>query len=210
VGRIVLIVAGGPPPGVAELPVAPDVVIAADGGLAHAIALGLRVDLVIGDMDSVSVSDLDAAGAAGIRVERHPRAKDRTDLELALDAALAEGAGSILVIGSAGGRLDHFLANALVLASPAYADVEIDALVEGARIAVVRNRRRLHGAPGDLLSLLPVGGPARGVRTEGLAYPLAGEDLHPGTTRGVSNVFVTGRALVELRSGTLLAVQPSA
>ncbi len=206
--RVVLIVAGGPPPDLAELPAAPDVVVAADGGLAHALALGLRVDLVIGDMDSVTEADLRVAEARGARVERHPRDKDKTDLELALDAAVADGASSVLVLGGAGGRLDHFLANALVLASPAYRHVEIDALVGGARIAVIRDRRTLRGRPGDLLSLLPVGGPACGVRTAGLAYVLAGEDLQPGTTRGVSNVFAAETAAVELLSGTLLAIQP--
>lgn len=183
-------------------------VIAADGGLGHARALGLRADLVVGDMDSVAQADLRAAEAAGARVQRHPRNKDRTDLELALDAAVAHGAERVLVLGGASGRFDHVLANALVLASPAYAGVAIDAVFAGARVAVVRDRRLLRGAPGGLLTLLAVGGPARGVRTDGLAYPLRDEDLEPGSTRGVSNVFAGSTATVALRAGTLLAVQP--
>jgi thiamine pyrophosphokinase len=208
VDRLVLIVTGGEPAAPAPVRPVPDLVIAADGGLAHARTLGLAVDLVVGDMDSVSAEDLRAAKAAGARVERHPQAKDKTDLELALDTAVTGGAGRVLVIGGGGGRLDHFLANALVLASPAYDGVDVDAQVGGARIAVVRDRRELHGRPGDLLSLLPVNGPACGVRTEGLAYVLADEDLLPGSTRGVSNVFAAPTAVVELRTGTLLAVQP--
>ena len=63
--------------------------IAADGGVDRALALGLHVDVAIGDFDSVTAAGLAAAEAAGARIERHPAAKDATDLELALDAALA-------------------------------------------------------------------------------------------------------------------------
>jgi thiamine pyrophosphokinase len=161
--------------------------------------------VVVGDLDSVDRETVDATGA---RLELHGRNKDRTDLELALDAALAAGARRVLVVGGAGGRVDHELANLLLLAAPAYAAAQVDALLGGARVAVVRDRRTLTGRPGDLLSLLPVHGPALGVRTEGLGYVLADEDLHAGSTRGVSNVFRGTTATVELRAGTLLAVQP--
>ena len=51
-------------------------------------------------------------------------------------------------------------------------------------------------------------GPAEGVRTEGLLYPLHGETLTIGTTRGVSNVLVAAEALVELTAGVALVVRP--
>ena len=66
----------------------------------------------------------------------------------------------------------------------------------------------MHGAPGELLTLLPLGGPATGVTTNGLEYPLRGETLAPGTTRGVSNVFVEREARVALERGVLLAIRP--
>lgn len=184
-------------------------VIAADSGLVHAQTLGRSVDLVVGDLDSVPGEALDRAVAAGARVEQHPTDKDKTDLELAIDAAVALGARHVLVLGAGGGdRLDHFLANALLLASPSFADVEIDAFVGPARIAVVRRASELHGHPGELVSLLALGGPARGVRTEGLRYPLNGESLHPGSTRGVSNELEARHAHVSIDGGVLFAVQP--
>ena len=87
--RAVVIVAGGHPLGGLhpELP-AGAFVIAADGGVDRALALGLHVDLAVGDFDSVTPAGLAAVRAAGARVERHPPTKDATDLELALDAAL--------------------------------------------------------------------------------------------------------------------------
>lgn len=184
-----------------------DMVIAADGGVDRALALGLHVDLAIGDFDSVTPKGLAAAEAAGARIERHPPAKDATDLELALDAALALGPARIVVVGADGGRLDHLLGSVLLLGDERYADVEIDAYLGTATVHVIRGSRTLVGAAGDLLSLLPVHGAAEGVTTEGLEYPLRGEALPPGTSRGVSNVFSTAEVHITVERGCLFAVR---
>jgi len=206
-----LVFAGGDPPGAGGRAgdLRADLVVAADSGLAHALALGVHVDLVIGDLDSVDPTQLDAAVADGAVVERHPAAKDATDLELALDAALDRGATSVHVVGVGGGRLDHFFGNVLLLASPRYAAARVDAHVAGAHVVVVHDRVELDGSPGGMCSLLPFGGPAVGVLTEGLRFPLRHETLAPGTTRGVSNEFLATRAAVSLESGVLLAVVPA-
>lgn len=183
--------------------------IAADGGVDRALALGLHVDVAIGDFDSVTPAGLAAAEAAGARVERHPVAKDATDLELALDAAIARGPARIVVIGSDGGRLDHLLGSVLLLGDERYAGTEIDAYLGDSRIHVVRGSRTLVGTPGDLLSLLPVHGAAEGVTTEGLEYPLQGETLPPGTSRGVSNVLCATEVHITVERGCLLAVRPT-
>ena len=77
------------------------------------------------------------------------------------------------------------------------------------RLASSAARARSTGAPGDLLSLLPVHGAAEGVTTEGLEYPLRGETLPPGTSRGVSNVFAASEARITVERGCLLAVRPA-
>src|SRR5262249_22916544 len=77
-----------------------------------------------------------------------------------------------------------------------------------ARITVIRCLARLTGTPGDVCSLFAVGGPARRVRTSGLRYPLDGEDLLPGSTRGLSNELVDPVVTVSIEHGTLLALQP--
>ena len=75
---------------------------------------------------------------------------------------------------------------------------------------LMRIDETLDGRPGSLLSLLPLGGRAGGIRTGGLRYPLNDEDLDPGTTRGVSNEFVASSARIQVRTGTLVAIQPDA
>lgn len=208
--RTVVVVATGADPAAVRAGAAGLEVIAADGGLDAALAAGVVPALVVGDLDSVGPAALARAERDGVPVARHPAEKDATDLELALDAALDRSPERILVLGSAGGRLDHLLAAALVLASDRYAAVAVDAVLGPARLHVVRGERALAGAPGELLSLLPVHGPAEGVVTDGLRYPLRGETLRPGSSRGVSNVFTQREARIALTGGVLVAVRPGA
>jgi thiamine pyrophosphokinase len=199
--RVVVVVAGGPDaPDPIAVPVGATV-IAADGGA----ELGLSIDLLVGDLDSVSAERLAMVG----RVERHPESKDRSDLELALDAALRLGPERILVFGGGGGRLDHLLGGLLLLAADGFAGVEIDGQFGSAAVHVIRRERRLVGKPGELISLFAAHGPAEGVVTEGLAYRLRGETLMPGSTRGLSNVFASTEARIAIGRGVLLAVRPS-
>jgi thiamine pyrophosphokinase len=202
----VVVVASGDGPALALPPAAR--VVAADGGLDRAQALGLAVDVVVGDLDSVTPGGLAAAEAQGAKIVRHPQAKDATDLELALDEAVSLDARRVLLVASAEGRLDHLLASLLLLGSTRYAPLELDALVGEALLHVVRSERTMRGAPGELVSLLPLGGPAHGVVTEGLEYPLHGETLEPGSTRGISNVFLAETASVGLADGTLVVIRP--
>ena len=204
----VVVVASGGGPAV----VVPEAgtVVAADGGLDRAAALGLSVDVVVGDLDSVDPGALAAAEAAGTRVIRHPEAKDATDLELALDEAIALGAQRVLVVASGGGRLDHLVGSLLLLGAERYAGLTLDALVGDAVVHVVRGERTIAGEPGALLTLLALGGAATGVVTEGLEYPLAAETLEPGSSRGVSNVFVETEARLTVATGVLLAIRPGA
>ncbi|MDQ3161435.1 MAG: thiamine diphosphokinase, partial [Actinomycetota bacterium] len=185
-----------------------DAVVAADGGVDLAHELGLRVQVVVGDLDSASPTGLAAAEAAGARVVRHPRDKDETDLELALDEAAALGPRRLLVLGVEGGRLDHLLGALLLLGAERYAPFEVDARLGRARVAVIRGEREIAGETGELVSLLALHGQAEGVATDGLLYPLRRETLLAGSSRGISNVFATPRARVSVERGVLLALCP--
>ncbi|MEY2449251.1 MAG: thiamine pyrophosphokinae [Acidimicrobiaceae bacterium] len=211
--RSVVVVAGGErasPLAPLALP-ANAVVIAADSGVDHAYAMGLCIDVAIGDFDSISQEGLARAESDGVRIERHPAAKDLTDLELALDEALRVGADELVVLGIGGGRLDHLTANLLLLASPKFAACRITALDGPVRVHVVHGGHPatvLPGEVGELLTLLPIGSAASGITTEGLRYPLRREVLAPGTSRGVSNVVDASPPSVQLEAGTLLAIFP--
>ena len=209
-GPTVLVLAGGDPVDERMRELLPRVamVVAADSGLEQAARLGLRVDLVVGDFDSVDPDALAAAERAGATTERYPVDKDYTDLELAVLAAQRLDAVRVVVVGGWGGRIDHALANLLLLAAPAYASLHLEAVGTSGRVIAVHDRAEITGSPGDLVTLLAVGGAAHGVTTEGLQFPLRGETLEPGATRGVSNVLLGTHATVELASGVLLALLP--
>jgi thiamine pyrophosphokinase len=181
--------------------------LAADGGAHTAALYGVRPQRVIGDMDSVTPALLADLEARGVDIVRYGAAKDETDLELSLIDAAARGCDPIIVIGAVGGRLDHTLANVYLLAL-SQLDGRTVRLVAG-REEVMLLRPGVHtlsGVPGDTVSLLPIGGPAGGVTTTGLAYPLRGETLHFGPARGVSNVMQGETAEVSLDSGWLLLI----
>ncbi len=204
-----IVLVGGDPVDVSITDDLPDCafVIAADSGLHQAEILGLEPDLIIGDLDSVSAAAL--ARAEGIPIEQHPPEKDRTDLELALDAVRRLDVERAVVVGGGGGRLDHFLVNAAVLRDPALAGMRIEWFANGAHVYLVRHETTLHGAPGDLVSLLAVDGPATGVTTYGLKWEMLEATLEPTSGKGISNVFLRPVVSVSVEQGALLAILPA-
>jgi thiamine pyrophosphokinase len=186
-----------------------DFLIAADGGLRHLHALHLEPHLLIGDLDSVSAEEVGQVTRASGRVMRYPVHKDETDLELALLTAVREGYKEILILGGLGGRLDMTLGNISLLLLPELAGCAVrldDGTDEVFFIRPSVPGQLIEGQPGERVSLLPWGGPAAGVRTEGLYYPLQGETLYPERTRGISNQLLASQAVVWLESGMLVCI----
>ncbi len=206
--RWVAVFAGGDPPPVEAVRWIPreSFVIAADSGLDHAHRLGYDADLLVGDLDSVSLGASDRHEG---ELEEYPENKDYTDLELAIAAAVRR-ANTVVVVGGHGGRLDHLLANAELLGDHRWAGAEILWLAGEDLATVVRHQATMRGRPGDLVSLVPLGGHAIGVTSAGLHWPLENATLAAGSTRGVSNRFVEAVAEVTVRQGVLLAIQPGA
>lgn len=182
-------------------------IIAADGGARIAHTYGYRVDAVIGDMDSLSELEVQMLQQYGAAVHRYPPQKDETDLELALKLAIAEKASWLRIIGGIGGRFDQMLANVYLLALPELQGIDAGLVAGNQAIYVLRaGEHPIQGAAGDTISLLPMGGDAEGVTTEGLQYPLDDETLYFGPARGISNVMLHTTAKVILASGLLLVV----
>jgi thiamine pyrophosphokinase len=182
-----------------------DWLIAADGGARHCLRRGLTPHVLIGDLDSLGASERSHLEQAGVELILHPVRKDHTDLELALQLARARGADEVLLLGAYGGRWDHTLANFLLLASAA--DIPRLILSDGCQRAIrIEGEMNLEGAPGDVVSLLPLGGDAVGVTTQGLEYPLQDGILHLGSGLGVSNVMTGDQARIGVRSGVLLCL----
>ncbi|HYM52918.1 MAG TPA: thiamine diphosphokinase [Candidatus Dormibacteraeota bacterium] len=189
-----------------------DLVVAADGGGRWLAAIGVRPDVLLGDLDSVEPAVVEQLADDGVTVERHPTEKGASDAELALGRAVASGADEVIVLGALGGqRLDHELANLLMLADPGWRGAVRDLrIVRGGTVARALHggeRLSLAGTVGDLVTLLPIGGRAEGIRTDGLRYALDGEALDFGRSRGLSNEVIGTPASVWLERGTLLVIE---
>ena len=182
-------------------------VVAADGGASTAMAFGMTPDVVIGDLDSIDPATLERVQQAHVPIERFPRDKDATDGQLAIARALQMRPDELWLLGFLGGpRLDQALANVLLLAGLDAPAVVLDERNE-ARVVRPDAGYAFRTEPGEVISLIPIRGDATGVRTQGLRWPLDGETLKAGDTRGVSNEPTGGSVHVAIEHGVLLVTR---
>jgi thiamine pyrophosphokinase len=184
-----------------------DLIIAVDAGADALDRVGVIPSLLVGDFDSISASTLADLRARGVECVSLATAKDETDTEAALRLAVNRGATEITVFNALGGpRLDHLLGNLLLLTASWLDPVRVT-LVDGLhRVFLVKGDGSITGRPGDTVSLLPLSAVVKDVRTDGLLYPLRGEPLLQGATRGVSNEMTGDVARVTHGPGDLLLV----
>jgi thiamine pyrophosphokinase len=185
-------------------------IVAADGGAVAVESGGRRVDLIVGDLDSVDDGLVERLASGGTRVERHPADKDASDTELALGAAIAAGADEVVILGALGGsRLDHELANLLLLADPDLAKLRVRIVRGPTTVRVLHGPASLEltGPEGSIVTLLPIGGDVDGAGTSGLRWSLSGATLRIGRSRGLSNEITSLPASIRIGRGTLLVVE---
>ncbi len=184
-----------------------DLVIAADGGAAHLHRLNIIPDMIIGDLDSISSTTLDFYKSKQVPMITHPARKDQTDTELCIDHALDKGCKELVFLGVTGHRLDHTLANVFLLRRLADINVKARIIDNHNEIYLVLSNLVVHGAPGDLLSVIPVSEKVTGLTLQGLEYPLTDKTLTMGTALGISNCFTGTQASIHIDSGVILVIK---
>lgn len=182
-------------------------VIAADAGVTAALLLGWRVDVAVGDFDSLPPDDLARLDDIAGEVRRFPVDKDATDLELALCVAAESSPARVLVAGIEGGRPDHALANLLLAASDRFAALDVEIVVAQGRAWVVRDQLTGYLPEGSLVSVIPVHGAAQ-VSIAGVRWPLARRTLPAGTTLGVSNEVAGHPFSLDVHDGVAVCIAP--
>jgi thiamine pyrophosphokinase len=187
------------------------VVIAADSGLDHAVAAGLRPDALVGDLDSISAGGRMWAYAHGLDIDEHPVEKDATDTELALEAATeVPDATHLLLVGGEGDRLDHLLGTLLALGHPRLSPMHrVRAVIGDTEFVLVHagHRVNLPLDDGDLFSVLALHGPAEGVTLTGAKWELADAHLDGTESLGLSNI-AKERTVIDVTSGVVTVVIP--
>lgn len=180
------------------------IVCAADSGLDTLIAWGIRPDIIVGDMDSVS--DPGAIGRfPAARVVRASRDKDETDTELGLKELSAAGAERIVLAGGGGGRLDHLLAIRSIFERRAPRPAEWHTAREAVYLVRGGEALAIEAERCAIVSVFPLAAGASGMDSSGLKWPLAGLDWGPGDC-GVSNLAADGAFRVHAGRGDLLVV----
>ena len=184
-----------------------DLLLAANGGARHCLAL----DLPRGDHRRLQrPHPAGAQNPAGCRrparAAPHSQRPDRSGAGARL--APEAGAEEVIVFGAVGGRWDQSLGNFILATADKLAGMAVQLLDGPQRAQVLRagETLRLKGAPGDTVSLIPLCDTARGIRTTGLEYPLDDDTLPFGTTRGISNTLTGTEAHVHLTAGLLVCV----
>ena len=180
-----------------------DLTIAADRGLEAFVHGGIVPDAVLGDMDSISESVLACFEAAGGQAKILPRIKDDTDGVAALDLALERGATEIVFLGALGGRLDHALGNCMLLVRAANRGADACLVSERETVMLARGARAIRGKIGDTISILPLGS-AHIRELSGLFYPLHDFVMTSDYPIGISNVFTSETAVVDVAEGDVL------
>ena len=183
-----------------------DLLIAADGGARHLLKIGRLPDILIGDLDSLTVEEVQNMEEQGVHIQRYPTDKDWTDLELALRFAVESGSSTIRLVAALGGRLDQTLGNLFLLTQEKYKSLDI-ALDDGQEcVQIIHSELHLSGQPGDRVSLIPIDEKVTEVSTQGLRWPLHNETLYRYSTRGISNELLNNQASITIDDGLLFCI----
>ena len=181
------------------LPASADFVIAADGGYAAAVKLGIRPNLVVGDFDSLGyVPEAE-------EIVQHPVRKDDTDTLLAIRLGLEKGYRNFVITGALGGRLDHTFANLQALLF--LRDHGARGVLYGdsfAATAVTNGSITIEGK--GTLSVFTMDAKAEGVTLKNVSFPVEQGTLTNSFPIGVSNEFLEGPAVISVENGTLLVM----
>ena len=209
----VVVTGGAPldPVAVAAVPVGA-FIVAADGGLDHALAAGLSPHALVGDLDSVSDEGL-AWAHEHAAVHTHPADKAATDTELAVAHALTVGPSRLVLLAAAGDRLDHTIAALGFLGAPALDHLDVVEAGWGADrmyVATLDRPASFQVAAGTTFSVLAMHGPAAGVTIAGARWPLDDVDLAPLVGWGVSNEALATQVDVSVTAGVLTVIIPHA
>ncbi|THB76570.1 MAG: thiamine diphosphokinase [Desulfobulbaceae bacterium] len=182
--------------------------IGADGGANLCSEWGLKADIVIGDFDSIKPDLLQLCkNDPAVEVFQHPTRKDQTDLELAMDLAIARGGKEILLAGALGHRWDMSLATLLIGTQEKYQQISLSIIDPDCLISLHRPGipYSFHDLVGKTVSFLPLG-EISGLYLEGFEYDLEGDTLPCGSSRGVSNIINSSPASLHFSEGLLVSV----
>ena len=192
------------PDNITEHPKAEDLCIAADSGYHNAKKLGERVDILIGDFDSIGHVPRDEVR----EIREVPAEKDLTDTQIAVEIAVGEGAEEIILVGGLSGRLDHSMSNLGVLEDLYLRGIHGYATDGQNRVHFIRNSSTLIARSAyKYISILSADETVKGVSMEGGKYPLKNQTLKRRLQYAVSNEITGNVVLVSVKKGGIFIIE---
>ncbi|MGB4437982.1 MAG: thiamine diphosphokinase [Sedimentibacter sp.] len=183
-----------------------DYVICADGGLEKAANLGVVPNVILGDFDSVDPDVLGEYQSMNIETKKFPTEKDYTDMELSIEFAVENGFKNIVLIGATGSRLDHSMANIMLLEKYFNLGVNIEIIDNNNKIQIISDNTDLYldHKENYFVSIVPITDLISGLTLEGFKFPLDDVIVKRGSTLCVSNEIIKNKGRVLLKKGTAL------
>ena len=182
-------------------------IIGADGGTNHILKLGLKPDVVIGDLDSFNVIARERSDRSNpVKYIRYPRDKDFTDGELAIVYAKENGYKEIIVMGLLGTRVDHTLGNIFLLLKKDFETLKIKIVEGNQEMYLVRKKATIFGKKGETISVIPIAGEVGETASKGLKYNLNEYKLSLQGNQGISNILTKDTAEITVKKGILLII----
>lgn len=194
-----------------------DTIACADSGLDAAKKLGLGIDFLMGDFDSVGEDTLDSfmkenpVCGSNTKFARYPVEKDYTDMHLILEWAVEKRPSEIIILGATGGRLDHLVANINILILPLKNNIPAYIVDRNNKLCLTDSQYiiKREDSQWKYISVYPFTDKVTGVTLSGVKYPLNNAVLKKGGSTTVSNEFATGsdKAVISLDTGILIVIQ---
>lgn len=185
-----------------------ELIIAVDGGANHLYKMGIMPNYILGDLDSIDEEIRKYYEPSEVVFKKFPTKKDETDAELAVWLVEEEGLLGIDIYGALGGRIDHELANIQLLYYILERGMYPRIISENEEIYILKNdEMNLKGNIGDIVSIIPIMGDARGITLANMEYSVEELDLKYSITRGISNVMEAEEAFINVRDGCMLVVR---
>lgn len=183
-----------------------DIIVCADGGLDHIMKVGLKPNMVLGDLDSITEQGIKYIEDNNIELEKFPVEKDATDTELAVEYLIQKGCKEITLIGVTGTRMDHTLANIFLLDQMFQRNIKGKIIDDNNEIVLSDSYLEVEKNEG-YLSIVPIEQKGTIISLEGVYYPLNRHHVEFGSTFSISNQIIDTKAKITIYDGKVLVIK---
>ncbi|WP_026893903.1 thiamine diphosphokinase [Clostridiisalibacter paucivorans] len=184
-----------------------DFIICADGGAKHAKLSSVVPNIIIGDLDSIDEDDLKWFDRFNVPIKDFPTKKDYTDMELCLNFAVEKGATEITILGAIGSRLDHSIANIMLLYDLFQKGIDAKIINDHNKAFLFSGRGKVLKEDYKYISLIPIFGDVSGITLKGFEYKLNKATIKFSATLGISNELIEDEGEIDIEDGICLVVK---